>query len=84
MCIRDSPELYTNRLEQALKYYYIVGGMPEVAAKWVETHNIAEVERLQDNIPVSYTHLAPNFFECLTCPQYGKNCHPEVMKLDFQ
>ena len=27
---------------------------------------------------------APNFFECLTCPQYGKNCHPEVMKLDFQ
>ncbi len=27
---------------------------------------------------------APNFFECLTCPQYGKTCHPEVMKLDFQ
>lgn len=27
---------------------------------------------------------APNFFECLTCPQYGKNCHPEVMKLDLQ
>lgn len=22
---------------------------------------------------------APNFFECLTCPQYGKTCHPEVM-----
>ncbi len=27
---------------------------------------------------------APNFFECLTCPQYGKTCHPEVMKLDLQ
>lgn len=27
---------------------------------------------------------APNFFECLTCPQYGKTCYPEVMKLDFQ
>lgn len=27
---------------------------------------------------------APNFFECLTCPQYGKTCRPEVMKLDFQ
>ena len=23
---------------------------------------------------------APNFFECLTCPQYGVSCHPEVMK----
>ncbi|MGN0705152.1 MAG: GNAT family N-acetyltransferase, partial [Lentihominibacter sp.] len=26
---------------------------------------------------------APNFFECLTCPQYGKTCHPEVMKIEF-
>lgn len=26
---------------------------------------------------------APNFFECFTCPQYGKSCHPEVMKIDF-
>lgn len=24
---------------------------------------------------------APNFFECKYCPQYGKECHPEVMKL---
>ena len=23
---------------------------------------------------------APNFFECRTCDQYMKNCHPEVMK----
>lgn len=26
---------------------------------------------------------APNFFECLTCPQYGMDCHPEVMRLDL-
>ena len=26
---------------------------------------------------------APDFFECLTCPQYGVNCHPEVMRLDL-
>jgi GNAT superfamily N-acetyltransferase len=24
---------------------------------------------------------APGFFECFTCPQYGKTCHPEVMRL---
>ena len=29
--------------------------MPEVAAKWVETHNITEVERLQDNILQDYS-----------------------------
>lgn len=27
---------------------------------------------------------APNFFECLTCPQYGRTCHPEVMKIDLE
>ena len=27
---------------------------------------------------------APNFFECLTCPQYGITCHPEVMRIDLQ
>ena len=26
---------------------------------------------------------APNFFECLTCPQYGVSCHPEVMRIVF-
>lgn len=26
---------------------------------------------------------APNFFECLTCPQYGVNCYPEVMKIEL-
>ncbi len=26
---------------------------------------------------------APDFFGCLDCPQYGKNCHPEVMRLDL-
>ena len=27
---------------------------------------------------------APNFFECLTCPQYGRTCHPEVMKKELR
>jgi N-acetylglutamate synthase-like GNAT family acetyltransferase len=26
---------------------------------------------------------APEFFECFTCPQYGKTCHPEVMRLEL-
>ena len=27
---------------------------------------------------------APDFFECLTCDQYGVSCHPEVMVKDLQ
>jgi GNAT superfamily N-acetyltransferase len=26
---------------------------------------------------------APDFFECFSCPQYGKTCFPEVMRLDL-
>ena len=52
---RELTELYTSKLEKALKYYYIVGGMPEVVAKWVETHNFEKIEKLQDNILQDYS-----------------------------
>ncbi len=26
---------------------------------------------------------APNFFECKQCPQYGVDCHPEIMKINL-
>ena len=52
---RELPELYTGNLEKALKYYYIVGGMPEVVAKWVETHNFEKIDKLQDNILQDYS-----------------------------
>lgn len=48
------PELYTVPGEKALKLYYVVGEMPEVVQKWVETHDLKEVERLQDNILEDY------------------------------
>ncbi|MGN1084414.1 MAG: ATP-binding protein, partial [Lachnospiraceae bacterium] len=53
---RELPELYTNGLQKALKYYYIIGGMPEVVAKWVETHNFEKVEKLQDTILQDYSN----------------------------
>lgn len=49
------PDLYTLALERELKYYYIVGGMPEVVAKWVETHNFEKIEKIQDDILLDYS-----------------------------
>lgn len=51
---RELPELYCVPLEKSLKYYYIVGGMPEAVKKWVDTHNFEEVSGLQDNILMGY------------------------------
>lgn len=53
--LRELPDLYGMAFERALKYYYIVGGMPEVVAKWVETHNFEKVEKLQDNILLDFS-----------------------------
>ena len=51
---RELPALYTGKLEKELKYYYVVGGMPEVVAKWVETHNFEKIEAIQENILLDY------------------------------
>lgn len=51
---RELPELYSVPLEKSLKYYYIVGGMPEVVKKWIDTHNFDEVSKLQDTILEDY------------------------------
>ncbi len=51
---RELPLLYTSQLEKQLKYYYIVGGMPEAVSKWIETHNFEQVEKIQDNILLDY------------------------------
>ena len=60
-------------IEEAVKRggrrIYLVARAPEFFRK----HGFVTVPREE----------APNFFECLTCPQYGVSCHPEVMRLDL-
>lgn len=51
---REIPELYTVPLEKYLKNYYIIGGMPEAVQTWIETHDYAQVEKIQDNILKDY------------------------------
>ena len=53
---KELPLLYTGKLEKELKYYYIVGGMPEAVAKWIKTHNFEEVEVIQENILQDYSN----------------------------
>lgn len=51
----ELPELYTASLERMLKNYYIVGGMPGIVGRWVETHDYSEIDNLQDNILKDYS-----------------------------
>ena len=51
---REIPELYAEPLKSHLQNYYIIGGMPEVVKKWIDTHNYEEVEAIQSDIISGY------------------------------
>ncbi len=48
------PKIAANKLEEYLRQYYIVGGMPEAVDNWRKNHDIQAVERIQQNIINSY------------------------------
>lgn len=68
---RELPELYTENLKKALKYYYIVGGMPEAVAKWAETHSFEKVDRLQENILQDYSSDFAKYAPRTDVPKLG-------------
>ena len=51
---REIPKIYKESMEEMLKAYYIVGGMPEVVKTWIETHDYDEVEEVQNEILGDY------------------------------
>jgi len=48
--------IFTSQLEEKLKIYFIVGGMPEVVHSWISEKDIEKVNYIQDNILKSYEH----------------------------
>ena len=51
---RPIPELYSVPMNQLLKEYYIVGGMPEAVKTWIETHDAEEISEVQNEILKDY------------------------------
>ncbi len=52
---RPVPELYSVPMKKLLTEYYIVGGMPEAVKTWIETHDVNEVEEVQNEILNDYS-----------------------------
>ena len=48
------PEPLHDRLIGLLRHYMLVGGMPEVVDRWVQTHDFIQCQEVQDDIIVSY------------------------------
>lgn len=52
--IEKIPDIFFKQLEEKLKAYFIIGGMPEVVHSWVNEKDIELVNKIQDNILKSY------------------------------
>ena len=52
--IEKIPEIFFNQLEEKLKAYFIIGGMPEAVNVWVNEKNIELVNHVQENILRAY------------------------------
>lgn len=51
---REIPDAVSIPLEKYLKQYYVIGGMPEVVQTWIDTHDYAAIEKVQDSILADY------------------------------
>lgn len=52
--IQKVPEIFFNMLEEKLKAYFIIGGMPEVVYSWVNEKDMERVNSIQNDILKSY------------------------------
>lgn len=47
-------DTFAPKFIEQLRYYYFVGGMPEVVSHFISNHDLSEVRRLQQNIIEAY------------------------------
>ena len=52
--IESIPDIFFNRLEEKLKAYFMIGGMPEAVDIWVKEKNMELVNNVQENILKAY------------------------------
>ena len=52
--IETIPDIFFNILEEKLKTYFIIGGMPEAVSAWVNEKDIDLVNNIQENILKAY------------------------------
>lgn len=52
--INNIPDIFFNKLEEKLKSYFIIGGMPEAVKSWITYKDMERVNKIQEDILQSY------------------------------
>lgn len=69
------PDLLHDRLQNLMRNYMMIGGMPEAVAKWVETNDYLKCQEIQDDIIVGYE---------ADFPKYKKKVDPQLLLRVFR
>lgn len=48
------PEVVSRKIENLLREYFAVGGMPEVVSSWIKNRSLQDIDDIQENILNSY------------------------------
>ena len=54
--IKPIPDIFAKKLEEKLKIYFIIGGMPEAIYSWIKEKDIEKINYIQKDILQSYEH----------------------------
>ena len=76
-CSADNPlpmPLY-KKITELLRTFILVGGLPEVVAKWVETHDYLQCQIIQDEIVLGYED---------DFPKYRRHVNPTLLRLTLR
>lgn len=52
--IEEIPNIFFNQLDEKLKAYFIIGGMPEAVNSWINEKDIERINVIQENILTAY------------------------------
>lgn len=52
--IEKVPEIFADKLQDYLKKYFVIGGMPKVVKTWIEEKDFEKVEKIQKGILEAY------------------------------
>ncbi|MDE6636732.1 MAG: AAA family ATPase [Muribaculaceae bacterium] len=63
------------KLVSIFRTYLLIGGMPEVVAKWVSTHDYLQCRELQDDLLISYED---------DFPKYRKKIDPQLLRITLR
>ena len=63
------------KLVSIFRTYLLIGGMPEVVSKWVQTHDYFQCQELQDDLLISYED---------DFPKYKKKVNPQLLRMTLR